>query len=215
VKEKFNSADIISLLREIARDLIRASDYLSELDAAVGDGDLGVTITLGMNALEKELNLLVDKDIGTILIQSGMNFNRAASSTFGTIFATALMRAGKVVLQIHEIGPNEIVYMLEATEKGIKERGKSKVGDKTVLDAFVPMRDAFEKATQLNEGLEVALDKAYKAAKEGVEKTKDMISEAGRGKWLGERSLGHTDPGAMAFLLMLGSLITHLKKKSN
>jgi len=215
VKEKFDSAEIISLIRTIAKDLTEKSNYLSELDSAVGDGDLGVTITLGMNAIEKGLNWLERKDIGTILMQSGMNCNRAASSTFGTILATALIRAGKVVLQKYEIGVNEMVYMLEAMEKGIKERGKADIGDKTVLDALVPMRTAFKKEIDLNKGLESALTEAYEAAQVGVEKTKDMVSESGRSKWLGERSVGHPDPGAIAFLLMLGSLITHLKKEND
>jgi dihydroxyacetone kinase-like protein len=215
VKEKFSSADLISIIRNIARDLIEKGNYLSELDSAVGDGDLGVTIALGMKAIEKGLNSLEEKDIGTILMQSGMNCNRAASSTFGTILATALIRAGKAAMQKYEIGVNEMVYMLEAMEKGIKERGKASVGDKTVLDALVPMRTAFTKAIDSNKGLESALTEAYEAAKVGVEKTKGMVSESGRSKWLGERSVGHPDPGAMAFLLMLESLIIHLKKEGS
>ena len=148
------------------------------MDSAVEDGDLGVTIVLGMNAIEKGLNLLEDKDIGTILLQSGINFNREAFSTFGTILATVLMRTGKVVLQKHEINTNEMVCMLEAMEKGIKERGKANVGDKTVLDALVPMRTAFEKAINLNKGLGLGLNEGYEAAQKGVERTKDMISES-------------------------------------
>jgi dihydroxyacetone kinase-like protein len=210
MKEKLTSAEVVSLIRLIRQDLLALADGLSQLDAAVGDGDLGVTITLGMNAVEEGLKELEGKDIGTVLMKSGMNFNRAASSTFGTILSTALMRAGKSVSGKGEIGPADMAGMLQAAETGIMERGKASLGDKTVLDALIPLRKAFDEALAASEPLDAALAKACRAAEQGVEKTKAMVSGIGRGKWLGDRSMGHPDPGATVALRILESLIRHL-----
>jgi dihydroxyacetone kinase len=215
MKDRLNSEDLIFLFRKVRKDIILQNEILTNLDAAVGDGDLGVTIILGMNAIEEGVQKLEVKDIGTFLIQSGMNFNRAASSTFGTVIMAALVGAGKVVLNKTEIDGKDIIRMLEEAESAIKKIGKAQIGNKTVLDALDPMKEAFEKAIGFGETLERALRKACEAAEQGVENTKKMKSEIGRGKWLGDRSLGHADPGAVALLMMMRSFLVHLREIEN
>jgi len=212
VKGKLSCEDLIFLFGEVRKDIILQKEALTNLDAAVGDGDLGVTIILGMNAIAEGIQKSEAKDIGTFLIQSGMSFNRAASSTFGTVMMAALVAGGKAVLHKTEIDSRDIIRMLEEAENAIKKVGKAQIGNKTVLDALVPMKEALEKAIGFGEGLERALGKACEAAEQGVENTKKMKSEIGRGKWLGDRSLGHPDPGAVALLIMLQSFLVHLNE---
>jgi len=206
---------VVHLIRQVEKELSSDIDHLTDLDAVAGDGDLGVTVRLGMEAVTEGFSSMPDADIGTLLTKSGLNFNRAASSTFGTICATALMRAGKSATGKHELDPNDIAEMIEASENGIRERGKASPGDRTVLDALVPMREAFSNAIQSGLDLDKSFDLAVEAAKEGVEKTKEMAAVKGRAKWISERAIGHPDPGAVALLLMLSAFVKHLKNVDN
>lgn len=210
--DRLNTGQLMNLIRQVTEDLSHDIDLLSDLDAAAGDGDLGVTVELGMKAVVEGFDSMPDNTIGTLLATSGLNFNRVASSTFGTICATALMRAGKVAAGKHEINGDDIVEMIEASEDGIRERGKASLGDKTVLDALDPLREEFTKAIHSDLSLERALVSALKATEEAVERTKNMKATMGRAKWISERAMGHLDPGATALLLMLRAFVKHLKK---
>ena len=215
MSDSLSKVQIMHLVHQVEKELSNDINLLTDLDAVAGDGDLGVTVELGMRAVTEGFNSMPDVDIGTLLTKSGLNFNRAASSTFGTICATALMRAGKVAAGKNKVDTKDIVEMIEASESGIRERGKAKPGDKTVLDALVPMREAFSNAIQSGLDLERSFDLAIEAAQEGVEKTKIMVPSKGRAKWISERAIGHPDPGAMALLLMLNAFIKHLKNIDN
>ncbi len=130
--------DFIAILAKMADDLEAAKDYLTDLDSAVGDGDQGVTMTIGFRAIRKGLDALRGQDVGTIVMKSGMTFNGTAASTIGALLATAWMRAGREVRGKSEVGLADLVKMGEAAEAGLRERGKAEVGDKTVLDTVVP-----------------------------------------------------------------------------
>lgn len=138
MRTTITSADVLAALHRMADDLEAAKDFLCQLDAAVGDGDQGVTMAIGFRAVRNGLPALQGQDIGTIITKSGLTFNGTAASTIGALLATGCMRAGREVEGRQEISLAELAKMAEAAQAGIQERGKAQVGDKTVLDMLAP-----------------------------------------------------------------------------
>ena len=210
MRTTITSADVLAILEKMATDMEAQKDYLCELDGAMGDGDQGVTMTLGFGAIRKNLEALKDQDVGAIITKSGLIFNGTAASTIGALLATACMRAGREAKGKREIGLADAAKMLEAAQIGIQERGKAQVGDKTVLDALAPtvvtLKAAAEKAVPLPE----ALTQSLAAAEAGLKATIPMKSKMGRAAWIAERSVGHQDPGATSFYLMWKSAVEYL-----
>jgi dihydroxyacetone kinase len=173
-------------------------DTLTRLDAAVGDGDLGITASKGATAVREYVaaNEPGD-DLGKFLAGMGMAFNRAAPGTMGTLIATALMRAGKEVRGRAALDAPALARMLEAADMGIQERGKAKPGDKTVIDALHPAAEAFSEAVEQGEGLSAAGDAMLQAAREGRDAIVPLRSQVGRASWVGERTENQPDPGAV------------------
>ena len=128
MKDILTKEDVIAALFKMADDLTGQADQLRELDAAIGDGDLGITITIGFEAVRDALPSLADSDIGAILMKSGMAFNRKAASTFGALYATMMMRMAKVAKGLQEIGVAELAAMFEAAAQGVQDRGKAHLG---------------------------------------------------------------------------------------
>ena len=137
------------------------------------------------------------------LARSGMAFNRAAASTFGVLFATAMMRGGAVVKDREDVGAADIAAIGRAALQGLMDRGKAKIGDKTLLDALSPAIEAFDEAHTSGKSLKEATDAAVDACQAGTTATIEMQSRVSRAGWLGERSIGVQDPGATAVLFML------------
>lgn len=212
MKRSLGRDDLVAALYKMADDLTAQAEQLRELDAAIGDGDLGITVTLGFAAFTEALESFADQDIATILMRAGMAFNRKAASTFGALFATMAMRAAREAKGIEEIGVPELARMLAAAAEGVRERGKADVGDKTMLDALVPAAEALQKAVEEGLALDEALVRAVRAAEQGVQATIEMKSKAGRASWFAERTQGVQDPGATAVLMMLRSLHEYVAK---
>ena len=187
---------------EVLDTLIASADELNRLDAAAGDGDLGVTLTLGSRAVKKMLPDLAAQDIGTVIARSGMAFNTAASSTFGALFAIGAMRAGKEAKGAESLDLGLLARMVRAAEQGIEEKGKAQRGDKTLLDALGPAADALEAAAAQEASLGEAVAAAVAAARSGVDATRGMTAKSGRAAWIAERSTGEQDPGATVILRM-------------
>lgn len=197
-------ADAIpGILRAISEDVVPKAGILRELDSKIGDGDLGITITRGMESVVSGLGELEGKPVSDQLARSGMAFNRAAASTFGVLFATAMMRGGAAVKGKEDAGESDIVAIGRAALQGLMDRGKAKLGDKTLLDALAPAIDAFEEARKSGKSLVEATDAAVAAAEAGTKATTDMRSKVSRASWVGERSIGVQDPGATAVMFML------------
>ena len=147
-----DSIDETALRAAVARIAARMPawvDELNRLDAATGDGDLGVTMGKGAAALQAHLAAQpAASDLGSLLIALGMAFNRAAPSTMGTLLATALMRAGKEARGLAALDGAALARMLRAADAGVQERGKASLGDKTVVDALHPAAEAFAQAIE-------------------------------------------------------------------
>ncbi len=210
MRTTISSQDIIAILEKMATDMEAQKDYLCELDGAMGDGDQGVTMAIGFGAIRKVLDSLKDQDIGTIITKSGLTFNGTAASTIGALLATACMRAGREAKGKREIGLADVAKMMEAAQIGIQERGKAQAGDKTVVDALLPTVAALKAAADQGTPLPEALQQSLVAADTGVKATIPMKSKMGRGSWIGDRTVGHQDPGATSFYLMWKSAVEYL-----
>jgi dihydroxyacetone kinase-like protein len=206
MKETLSTNDVMAVLEKMGTDVTAQAERLRELDAAIGDGDLGITVTIGFEAVHEALPALADADLGTVLMRSGMAFNRKAASTFGALFATMMMRAAKEAKGLSEVGLPEIAAMFAVAAEGVKERGKAQVGDKTLLDALVPAAEALGEAQAAGAPLAAALQQAARAAEQGARATVEMKSKIGRASWFSDRTQGVQDPGATAVALMVASL---------
>lgn len=191
------------ILRAISERVVPQANVLRDLDSKIGDGDLGITITRGMEAVIGALGDLEGQPVSDQLARSGMAFNRAAASTFGVLFATALMRGGAAVKGKQDVGAGDIAEIGRAALQGMMDRGKAKIGDKTLLDALAPAIDAFDEAHKAGKSLVEATDAAVSACEAGTKATIEMRSKVSRASWVGERSIGVQDPGATAVLFML------------
>lgn len=208
MSELIQGPAVIAALQRASKELISQSDYLTSLDQAMGDGDTGITLSKVSNALLDycEANPVVE-DFGTYLMSAGMAANKAAPSTLGTLTATALMRAGKVVKGKSQITNEDLALMFNAAVEGIQHRGKAQLGDKTLVDAIHPAGEAFVAAIDNGESLEVAGERALQAAQEGRDSVTPLRSKIGRASWIGERTKGAVDPGCAAFVIALKAVV--------
>ncbi len=198
-------AELVSLLDAALERLSGARDELRELDAALGDGDLGITVEKGCAAVWTRLAGLSDPSPAEVLRAAGSAFATANPSTFAALTAGGLLAAAKAVGEEDELTREGAVKVAHAVADSIATRGKAELGDKTVLDALVPSVEALERA---DEDDKAALAAMVVAARGGVEETAPAQSRRGRASWLQERSAGSPDPGATAYVRFLESLVS-------
>lgn len=208
--DQITKDDLVGLIDHLAEKMIAAKDLLNTLDGAIGDGDLGITMTLGFQAIKKQLLACQTEDMQAILTDCGMAFADNAASTFGALMATMFTRAGRVVKGKDAIGRSEEVAILNAAAEGVQKRGGASLGDKTLLDALIPAAEAMEAACSSGQSLLACTEAGLQAARLGAEKTIQMRSKAGRSGWLGDRTVGQKDPGAAALVLMLEAVVDYL-----
>ena len=200
------------LLRKVCQDAESYKDFLTELDSAIGDGDLGITIYRGFQAVEKSLEL-PHENIGQLLMRAGVDFINAASSTGGFLIGSAIISAGKCIGDKVSISLFTFYEIVTCSEEEIREKGKAELGDKTLLDALEPIRISLKNSLETKEPIDIALKKAYEASEQGSEATRTMRALKGRARWLGERTLGHLDPGAVFISLIMKSIYRHCTEK--
>ena len=186
---------LLEMIRDMSGIIQQNKDFLTELDMPIGDSGHGINLARGLLAVEAKLPTLEGKDAGTILKTVGMTLVSTVGGASGPLYGTAFMKAGAKMAGKMELGIEDLAVMLHEAVEGIKMRGKSTVGEQTMLDAMVPALEALKETGSLKAALV--------AAEAGVEKTKGMIATKGRASYLGERSLGHQDPGATSFTLLL------------
>lgn len=198
-----DSRKVIEILKQIGEQIQMEKDFLTELDNVIGDGDHGINMARGFKEVEKKLADLSGKDIGSILKAVGMSLVSTVGGASGPLYGTAFMKAGAAVGAKNEMDGNDFIAALEAAIGGIEMRGKAHEGEKTMLDALIPALNAIKKSYEENNDFKAALTSGVDAAEKGVEYTKTIIATKGRASYLGERSLGHQDPGATSSCLML------------
>ena len=198
--------DIQRWLERIADVLHENAAYLTQLDSAIGDADHGINMDRGFTAVRAKFPTMATMDIATQLKTVGTTLVSTVGGASGPLYGTAFLRAGVAVAGKQQLGPADFVALLEAFLGGIVARGKAQPGEKTMVDALTPALAAAKQA--LNEGLplkELALQ-ATQAAEEGMKATIPLLATKGRASYLGERSVGHQDPGATSSWLILRSL---------
>jgi len=214
---KINSSDLEGLFAKIKDVMVENKENLFKLDSAIGDGDLGVTMSSGFSKVYEMISVLEEKDtgdIGRVSIKVGMTLAEAVPSTLGTLMATGFMRAGKAVKGKTEVNLPDFVLMASAFVEGIMERGKTEPKEKTIIDSLYPALQALKLASEDGIDLKEGLKKAYEAAKDGAEATKEMLPKHGRAVWYGEKSIGKEDPGAVAGMLLIKAFYEYLESKS-
>lgn len=200
------SKSMIQVLDKVADAVISSKDYLTELDAQIGDADHGINMARGFTAVKEKIKTLTGKDAATILKAVGMALISTVGGASGPLYGTAFIRAANLGKDKYEIDAKLFSEMLLAAIDGIKERGKSQRGEKTMLDALIPAYEAYVLSLHEGESMADCLQAAASAAHKGLEYTKTIIATKGRASYLGERSIGHEDPGAASSALILSTM---------
>jgi len=206
MSEVIDTATLITILRETAAGWSRHSEEIGQLDAIVGDGDMGVTVELGSKAMIDYLANPADEDIGKLLMKCGMLINKASPSTFGTLLASAFMEAGKAALGRKNIGVKDSLLLGQGAINGVKKRGKAEVGEKTMIDSLVPAVEAFQHALTKGAETKVAIKAAIEAAKAGMEATVKMKAKYSRASYRQDGGIGVQDAGATAMYYLIEAL---------
>lgn len=187
-------------LFEGVRDIFsEKKDELCEMDADMGDGDLGLTMKKGFGILPELIADNMDENnIGMTLVKAGMKMAAAVPSTMGTLMSSGIMEGGKKLKDKKTIGKKELVDFLEGYVDGIKKRGKCEVGERTLLDAVHPAFEAAKETFEAGKSLKEIMEAAIEGSKKGVEATKKMIPKYGKAAVFAAKAEGIPDQGAMA-----------------
>jgi phosphoenolpyruvate---glycerone phosphotransferase subunit DhaL len=199
-------ADVETVVLTMAQTAVANEKYFGDLDSVVGDGDFGYSMARGFEIVVSDWDGFDRTDIGTFLKKVAVVITSRIGGTSGPIWGTAFLRAGAAAGAVTELEPDQAVAMLRASIEGIKARGQSDVGDKTLLDAIVPATDALEAELKNGASWSHSLHVASAVARESAEKTKSMQAMRGRASYTGERSIGSLDAGAVAVAVMFEAL---------
>lgn len=194
---------LVDVLRAICDELPQHESRLNGLDAAVGDGDHGFTITRCCSAMGEQVGLFMDPSVGQALESVGMAVVARAGGASGALLGSALVAAGRSAAADGPAGAASAARMLDAAQRAVASRGRVEPGDKTMLDALLPAATEAGRVADAGGSVADVIGAAADAAERGAAATGDMIGRAGRAGRLGERSLGHPDPGAVSVALML------------
>jgi dihydroxyacetone kinase-like protein len=197
-----STQDVLHWLNALQNVFAEHRQQLTELDAAVGDGDFGISLDRGFTAVQAELAAKHPADIRSVFQNVAGILIRTMGGTAGPLLGTFFLRAGAACADKSELAPADVVALFQAGVEGIQQRGKAALGDKTMLDALLPAVAAMRSALDAGSGLAEILERGAAAAEAGMRETIAMQARKGRGSYLGERSVGHQDAGATASYLL-------------
>jgi phosphoenolpyruvate---glycerone phosphotransferase subunit DhaL len=197
--------DVLEWIRDYAGVIAEKNQYLTQLDAAIGDADHGANMNRGFQAVLGKLPGLADKDIGTILKTVGMTLIGTVGGAGGPLYGTFFIQAGAATAGKEEVNLADWVAALDSAIQGVKMRGKAEPGDKTMVDALTPALQAVKDAAAGGQPLGEAVKLSAQAAEQGMKATIPLVARKGRASYLGERSADHQDPGATSTFLLLDS----------
>ena len=197
----------------ISNAIISQKDYLTHLDREIGDGDHGINMARGFEAVLEKMDRLADTSKpGPVLKAVGSTLMNTIGGAAGPLYATGFLRAADVCDEDTAFNMKSVEKLLAAAIAGIQERGKAVRGEKTMLDVLIPVHEVFVEGLKQDKTLFQCLGEAAKAAREGVEYTKTIVATKGRASYVGERSIGHEDPGAMSSAIMVRTLYMFVKR---
>lgn len=198
-----NTEQLIAVIHQIAEKIEAEKAFLTELDNVIGDGDHGINLARGFGEVEKKLDSLKDKEPGDVLKSVGMTLVSTVGGASGPLYGTGFMKLGGAVRGKDSLTVPDFLAGFQQAIEGIMQRGRSTKGEKTMLDAMIPAKEAMESTWNTTQDPKAAFAAGIAAAKEGVAFTKTIAATKGRASYLGERSIGHQDPGATSFTMLL------------
>jgi dihydroxyacetone kinase-like protein len=204
--EELDRAGVVAWFKEAARVIASERDTLGQLDAAIGDGDHGANLDRGFQAVMAAVAGEADSPPGRLLILAGRTLVSKVGGASGPLWGSALRRAGRTLGDVPSVDGAALADALDAALAAIVELGSAAPGDKTMVDALTPAVQALRERLAAGDGLDQALASAAAAADEGARATIPLQARKGRASYLGERSIGHQDPGATSTALILRAL---------
>jgi phosphoenolpyruvate---glycerone phosphotransferase subunit DhaL len=201
---------ILQWLQGFAAEIEQNKEYLTQLDAAIGDADHGINMDRGFKKVMSQLPTVADQDIGSILKAVSMTLISSIGGASGPLYGTLFLRASTAITSKQELTEEDMLSLLQAGLDGVLGRGKAQLGDKTMIDVLSPAVAAFKQAVGEGNKMREAMQKAIIAAEQGMKDTIPMLAKKGRASYLGERSVGHQDPGATSSYLMLKCLLNSI-----
>ncbi len=190
-------------VRAFATTIAENKEYLTDLDSAIGDADHGINMNRGMQAVVAKIDGLETNDLGLLFKTVGMTLVSTVGGAGGPLYGTLFLQLGVATGGMTEIDAKAWLEALGAAVSGVQARGKAEAGDKTMLDALMPARDALAEAVGEGAGFAEALRRSMEAGEAGAKATIPLVARKGRASYLGERSAGHQDPGATSSYLLL------------
>ncbi|NRN56862.1 dihydroxyacetone kinase ADP-binding subunit DhaL [Serratia marcescens] len=197
---------VVDWLMRCGEVFSRERDFLTRLDTEIGDADHGLNMNRGFNKVVEKLPSVADKDIGFILKNTGMTLLSSVGGASGPLFGTFFIRAAQAANAKQSLDLAELHQMMQEGVEGVVMRGKAEPGDKTMCDVWWPVVESLGQSAQQNLSVAEALQRAADSAERAVESTITMQARKGRASYLGERSIGHQDPGATSVMLMMKTL---------
>ena len=205
--KEITMTDIERTVKTIAATALRNERYFSDLDAAAGDADFGVSLASGFRVIDQDWEQFDRSSIGNFLLKISMVITRHVGGCSGPIWGTGFMRAAALCRDKNSLTLPELETMLTASIDGIQQRGGAVAGDKTLLDALIPMRDTIrEHCDKPDSDPAAVLREATLVANDAIERTRDWVAKRGRQSFTGERSCGSPDPGIVAVATMMNDL---------
>jgi dihydroxyacetone kinase-like protein len=195
-------------VREYARLIDEKTQYLSDLDAAIGDADHGINMQRGMSAVLKGLDETPPADMAGLCKLVGMTLVKSVGGASGPLYGTFFLRMAPALGSGDAVSASDFAKALRAGVDGVVQRGRAEPADKTMFDALAPALDALDSALASGAELADALRAATLAAEKGRDATEPMIARKGRASYLGQRSVGHIDPGATSAALLIAAAAT-------
>lgn len=199
-------SQIVSWLYRCDEVFTRESDFLTGLDREIGDADHGLNMHRGFSKVVEKLPSIADKDIGFILKNTGMTLLSNVGGASGPLFGTFFIRAAQVTQAHQSLTLEELYQMIREGAEGVINRGKAEPGDKTMCDVWLAVVESLRQSSEQNMSLSAALDSACEQAESAAHSTITMQARKGRASYLGERSIGHQDPGATSVMFMVQML---------
>jgi phosphoenolpyruvate---glycerone phosphotransferase subunit DhaL len=199
-------SQIISWIGKLDKVYAAKKEYLTDLDAAIGDADHGINMHRGFGKVMEKLPAVEDKDIGTILKTVGMTLMSSVGGASGPLYGTFWMKGGMLLVGKEELTAEDFVHFIEAGVEGILQRGRPERGDKTMYDLWAPVLEAIKTRVINGEDVAALVDAALPVGEKALAATIPLQAKKGRASYLGERSIGHQDPGATSSYYMLETL---------
>ena len=192
-------------VREFARVIGEKAQLLTDLDAAIGDADHGINMDRGMTAVLSALDEAAPADMAALCKQVGMTLVKSVGGASGPLYGTFFLRMAGALGSGDGVDAADFAKALRAGVEGVVQRGRAEAGDKTMFDALAPALDALDAALASGGDLRVALADATAAAETGRDATESMVARKGRASYLGQRSVGHIDPGAASAAMLIAA----------